>query len=77
LVCGYLFQEMVLANEPAKVAGNIAGCVTSGGYGAYTGSSIALAYLPVALSVAGTAAEILVFENWMKGKIAKGPLYDP
>ncbi|HTE12533.1 MAG TPA: glycine cleavage T C-terminal barrel domain-containing protein [Chitinophagaceae bacterium] len=64
-------------NEPVKVAGNIAGGVTSGGLGAYTGSSIAFAYLPVALSVAGTAAEILVFENWMKGKIAKGPLYDP
>jgi glycine cleavage system aminomethyltransferase T/glycine/D-amino acid oxidase-like deaminating enzyme len=70
-------RGVALGNEPVKVAGKIAGRVTSGGYGAYIGSSIAFAYLPVELSEAGTAVEILVFENWIRGKIAKGPLYDP
>ncbi|HMC87198.1 MAG TPA: FAD-dependent oxidoreductase [Chitinophagaceae bacterium] len=70
-------RAVVLSNEPVKVSGNIAGRVTSGGYGAYTGSSIAFAYLPVELSVIDTSIEILVFGNWIKGKIVKGPVYDP
>ncbi|MEP6749131.1 MAG: FAD-dependent oxidoreductase [Bacteroidota bacterium] len=70
-------RAVVLSNEPVKVEGKIAGRVTSGGYGAYIGSSIAFAYLPVELSAVDTSVEILVFGNWIKGKIAKGPLYDP
>jgi len=70
-------RAVVLSNEPVKVSGNIAGRVTSGGYGAYTGSSIAFAYLPVELSAIDTSIEILVFGNWIKGKIVKGPVYDP
>ena len=70
-------RAVVLSNEPVKVSGNIAGRVTSGGYGAYTGSSIAFAYLPVEFSAIDTSIEILVFGNWIKGKIVKGPVYDP
>lgn len=70
-------RAVVLSNEPVKVAGKVSGRVTSGGYGAYIGSSIAFAYLPVELSAVETDVEILVFGNWIKGKIAKGPLYDP
>lgn len=70
-------RALVLSNEPVKVAGKVTGRVTSGGYGAYIGSSIAFAYLPVELSAIETEVEILVFGNWIKGKIAKGPLYDP
>lgn len=70
-------RAVVLSNEPVKVSGEIAGRVTSGGYGAFTQSSIAFAYLPVALSAMETIVEILVFGKWVKGKIIKGPLYDP
>jgi glycine cleavage system aminomethyltransferase T/glycine/D-amino acid oxidase-like deaminating enzyme len=70
-------RAVVLSNEPVKCAGKIAGRVTSGGYGAYTNSSIAFAYLPIELSAIETVVEILVFGNWVKGKITKGPLYDP
>ena len=70
-------RAVVLSNEPVRVNGKVTGRVTSGGYGASSGSSIAFAYLPVELATAGTASEILVFGNWIKGKIVKGPLYDP
>jgi glycine cleavage system aminomethyltransferase T/glycine/D-amino acid oxidase-like deaminating enzyme len=70
-------RAVVLSNEPVKVDGEIAGRVTSGGYGAYTQSSIAFAYLPIELSATDTVVEILVFGKWIKGKIIKGPLYDP
>lgn len=69
-------RAVVLGNEPVKVDGNLAGRVTSGAYGPYIRSSVAFAYLPVELSAVDTAVEILVFGNWCKGKIAKGPLYD-
>jgi glycine cleavage system aminomethyltransferase T/glycine/D-amino acid oxidase-like deaminating enzyme len=70
-------RAVVLGNEPVKVDGKVAGRVTSGGYGAYIGSSVAFAYLPLALSAIDTRIEILVFGHWIRGKIAKGPLYDP
>ena len=70
-------HSVVLSNEPVKCAGKLAGRVTSGAYGASTGLSIAFAWLPVELSAAETAVEILVFGNWIKGKIMKGPQYDP
>ncbi|WP_153798193.1 GcvT family protein [Foetidibacter luteolus] len=69
-------RALVLGNEPVKVAGKVAGRVTSGGYGAYIGSSIAFAYLPIELAAIDTEIEILVFGDWIKGKIAQGPLYD-
>jgi 4-methylaminobutanoate oxidase (formaldehyde-forming) len=70
-------KAVVLGNEPVRVNGKIAGRVTSGSYGAYTRASIAFAYLPVESSVVGTATEILVFGNWIAGKIVQGPVYDP
>ncbi|MCW3120129.1 MAG: FAD-dependent oxidoreductase, partial [Chitinophagaceae bacterium] len=70
-------KAIVLSNEPVRVDGKISGRVTSGAYGASIGASIAFAYLPVELAVIGQQTEILVFGNWISGKIAKGPLYDP
>ncbi|MEP6948064.1 MAG: FAD-dependent oxidoreductase [Ginsengibacter sp.] len=70
-------RAVVLGNEPVMVDGKVAGRVTSGAYGPYIGSSVAFAYLPIELSAVETEIEILVFGNWIKGKIAKGPLYDP
>ena len=70
-------RAVVLGNEPVRVNGKVSGRVTSGAYGASIGSSIAFAYLPVEFADIGTQTEILVFGNWISGKIVKGPLYDP
>ncbi|MEO6001379.1 MAG: FAD-dependent oxidoreductase [Chitinophagaceae bacterium] len=70
-------RAVVLGNEPVKVEGRLGGRVTSGGYGPFIASSVAFAYLPVALCAVESGVEILVFGNWVKGKISKGPLYDP
>lgn len=70
-------KAVVLGNEPVRINGTVSGRVTTGAYGATIGSSIAFAYLPIELSTTGIATEILVFGNWISGKIVKGPLYDP
>lgn len=70
-------KAVVLSNEPVRVAGKVAGRATSGGYGVSLQSSIAFAYLPVSLSAVGTTVEILVFGDWISGKVVQGPLYDP
>jgi 4-methylaminobutanoate oxidase (formaldehyde-forming) len=70
-------RAVVLGNEPVKVGGRVSGRVTSGGYGPYIGASVAFAYLPIAMAGLETMVEILVFGTWVKGKIVKGPLYDP
>lgn len=70
-------RAVVLGNEPVKINDRVCGRVTSGGYGVSIGSSIAFAYLPVEFTAAGIETEILVFGNWIGGKIVKGPVYDP
>ncbi|PWT97566.1 MAG: hypothetical protein C5B52_13540 [Bacteroidetes bacterium] len=70
-------RSIVLSNEPVRVNENIVGRVTSGGFGVSIGASIAFAYVPVQNAVVATEVEILVFGEWIKGKIVKGPLYDP
>ena len=69
-------KAVVLGNEPVRVDGKVSGRVTSGAYCVSIAASIAFAYLPVELAVDGNAIEILVFGNWIAGKITKGPLYD-
>ena len=39
-------RSVALGNEPVRIAGEIAGRVTSGGYGYTVGRSIAYAYVP-------------------------------
>jgi 4-methylaminobutanoate oxidase (formaldehyde-forming) len=70
-------RAVVLSNEPVRINGAILGRVTSGGYGIAVGASIAFAYIPAELATVGTSVEILVFGNWIKGTIVKGPIYDP
>jgi 4-methylaminobutanoate oxidase (formaldehyde-forming) len=70
-------RAIVLGNEPVRVNGKVMGRVTSGGYGVSIRASIAFAYLPVEFATVGMGTEILVFGNWITGKIMKGPLYDP
>ena len=67
---------MALGSEPVRIAGEIAGRVTSGGFGYTVGRSIAYAYVPAASS-AGTAVEVEIFGTWVSGQVAREPLYDP
>ena len=48
--------------------GEIAGRVTSGGYGFAVGGSIAYAYVPAAAAEVGRAVEVEVFGEWVGGR---------
>ncbi len=69
-------RSVALGSEPVRIAGEVAGRVTSGGYGYSVGRSIAYAYVPSSAAV-GTPVEVEIFGTWVKGEIAKEPLYDP
>jgi 4-methylaminobutanoate oxidase (formaldehyde-forming) len=67
---------VALGNEPVRVEGEIAGRVTSGGYGYTVERSIAYAYLPPDLET-GTAVEVDIFGRWVGGEVTREPLFDP
>ncbi|MFL5872152.1 MAG: FAD-dependent oxidoreductase [Solirubrobacterales bacterium] len=69
-------RSIALGNEPVRVGGEIAGRVTSGGYGYTVGRSIAYAYLPPEAEP-GTAVEVEIFGRWVEGEVAEEPLFDP
>jgi 4-methylaminobutanoate oxidase (formaldehyde-forming) len=69
-------RAVALGSEPVRIGGEVAGRVTSGGYGYTVGRSIAYAYVPASAAV-GTALEVEIFGTWVAGQIAKDPLYDP
>ncbi len=71
-------RSVALGNEPVRVggSGDVAGRVTSGGYGYTVGRSIAYAYLPASVDV-GAAVEVDIFGRWVAGEVAAEPLYDP
>jgi glycine cleavage system aminomethyltransferase T len=68
---------VALGSEPVRVDGELAGRVTSGGFGYTVGRSIAYAYLPAASGVPGTPVEVEIFGEWVGGEVAAEPLYDP
>jgi 4-methylaminobutanoate oxidase (formaldehyde-forming) len=70
-------RAVALGSEPVRVEGELAGRVTSGGYGYTVGRSIAYAYVPAASSAPGTTVEVEVFGTWVGGEVAEEPLYDP
>ncbi len=70
-------RAVALGNEPVRIAGEIAGRVTSGGYGYSVERSIAYAYVPAGAAVAGTAVEIDIFGEWVSGEVVAEPLWDP
>ena len=70
-------RSVCLGSEPVRIAGELCGRVTSGGYGYRVGRSIALAYVPAAHAVAGTRAEVEVFGEWVPAEVVEGALYDP
>jgi glycine cleavage system aminomethyltransferase T/glycine/D-amino acid oxidase-like deaminating enzyme len=69
-------RSVALGNEPVRVAGEVAGRVTSGGYGYTVERSIANAYLPVDVGL-GTAVEIDIFGRWVAGEVVAEPVFDP
>ena len=69
--------SVALGNEPVRVDGEIAGRVTSGGYGYTVGRSIAYAHLPPDRSDPGTELEVEIFGRWVEGQVASEPLFDP
>jgi glycine cleavage system aminomethyltransferase T/glycine/D-amino acid oxidase-like deaminating enzyme len=69
-------RSVALGSEPVRIAGKVAGRVTSGGYGYTVERSIAYAYVPASAAV-DTTVEVEIFGTWVRGEIAKEPLYDP
>jgi 4-methylaminobutanoate oxidase (formaldehyde-forming) len=69
-------RSVALGSEPVRIAGEIAGRVTSGGYGYTVEQSIAYAYVPAG-AIIGTTVEVDIFGTWISGQIAQEPLYDP
>ena len=69
-------RSVALGNEPVRVEGEISGRVTSGGYGYTVERSIAYAYLPTEIAVEA-AIEVDIFGEWIRGEVAKEPLFDP
>jgi 4-methylaminobutanoate oxidase (formaldehyde-forming) len=70
-------RSVALGSEPVRVAGEVVGRVTSGGFGYTVGRSIAYAYVPAAAAVPGTAVEVEIFGTWAGGQVAAEPLFDP
>jgi glycine cleavage system aminomethyltransferase T/glycine/D-amino acid oxidase-like deaminating enzyme len=70
-------RSVALGNEPVRVGGEIAGRVTTGGYGYTVERSIAYAYLPPELSEPGAEVAVEIFGRWVGGEVAKEPLFDP
>jgi 4-methylaminobutanoate oxidase (formaldehyde-forming) len=79
LVCLVLddARSVALGSEPVRVDGEIAGRVTSGGYGYTVERSIAYAYVPGEAAAAGRRVEVEIFGEWVGGVVADEPLFDP
>ncbi|WP_198950432.1 FAD-dependent oxidoreductase [Kineosporia sp. A_224] len=75
-------RAVAVGSEPVRVvdgphAGEVAGRVTSAGYGWTVAASILYSYLPVAAAVPGTRVEVDLFGEWVGGTVADGVLHDP
>jgi 4-methylaminobutanoate oxidase (formaldehyde-forming) len=69
-------HAVALGSEPVRMDGQLAGRVTSGGYGYTVERSIAYGYLAAEHDV-GTQVEVEIFGEWVSGTIAAEPLFDP
>jgi len=66
--------RVALGSEPVRIAGKVVGRVTSAGYGYTVEASLAYAYLPIELAVAGTRADIDLFGEWIGAEVVKQPV---
>ncbi len=69
-------RAVALGSEPVRIADELVGRVTSGGYGYSVERSIAYAYVPAEHEV-GTEVAVEIFGEWVEGEIADEPLFDP
>jgi glycine cleavage system aminomethyltransferase T/glycine/D-amino acid oxidase-like deaminating enzyme len=69
-------RSVALGNEPVRIDGTVQGRVTSGGYGYTVQRSIAYANLPADVEI-GAEVEIDIFGQWIRGEVAREPLFDP
>ena len=74
--CSPTRSAVCLGQEPVRVGGEVAGRVTSGGYGFAVEKSIAYAYVPAAAAEVGTGVEVEVFGEWVAAEVAAEPLWD-
>jgi dimethylglycine dehydrogenase len=71
-------DDLDVSNDEAVLKdGEAVGYVSSGGYAHHVGRSMAAAYVPAALSVAGTKLEVEINGNFYPAEIVAAPLYDP
>jgi glycine cleavage system aminomethyltransferase T/glycine/D-amino acid oxidase-like deaminating enzyme len=70
-------RSVALGEEPVRISGRIVGRVTSGGFGYTVGRSIAYAYLPVDQGEVDAPVEVEIFGEWVPGRVAAEPLFDP
>ena len=70
-------RSVALGNEPVRAGGEVAGRVTSGGYGYTVERSIAYAYLPSSSASPGTEVAVEIFGEWVGGEVVEEPLWDP
>jgi len=63
-------RAIALGSEPVRVDGELAGRVTSGGYGYSVERSIAYAYLPRERSDVGQPVEVEIFGARIAGEVA-------
>ncbi|HEX9585748.1 MAG TPA: glycine cleavage T C-terminal barrel domain-containing protein, partial [Gammaproteobacteria bacterium] len=66
----------VIGDEPVWRDGSVIGWVTSGGYAHHAGKSLALAYVPAAITDAG-AFEVEILGNRRPATLAPAPVFDP
>ena len=71
-------DDLDVSNDEAVLKdGEAVGYVSSGGYAHHVGRSMAAAYVPAALSSAGTKLEVEMNGNLYPAEIVAAPLYDP
>ena len=70
--------DMDVSNDEAVMVGDEAvGYVSSGGFAHHLGKSMAFAYVPAALAVAGTKVDVEINGARVAAEVQDGPLYDP
>jgi 4-methylaminobutanoate oxidase (formaldehyde-forming) len=70
-------RSVALGSEPVRIDGETVGRVTSGGFGYTVERSIAYAYVPAGNAQPGQPVEVEIFGEWIRGEVAREPLYDP
>jgi 4-methylaminobutanoate oxidase (formaldehyde-forming) len=68
---------VAIGNEPVRQGEQVLGWVTSGGYGYSVEKSIAYAYLPVEVGIAGTALDVEILGERIAATVVREPLWDP